>query len=127
MITIEEWAMIKHMHKQGVPKARIARELGLAPKTVDRAINTEEYPERKEQSQGSILDPYKEYINQRLDKYDLTATRVLREIQEQGYPGSYTILKDYVRQVKGAKPQPAFVRFETSPGEQAQMDWSDFG
>ncbi|MHA2313569.1 MAG: IS21 family transposase [Candidatus Thorarchaeota archaeon] len=127
MITIEEWAMIKHMHKQGVPKARIARELGLDPKTVDRAVNTEEHPERKEQSQGSILDPYKEYVNQRLDKYDLTATRILREIQEQGYPGSYTILKDYVRQVKGAKPQPAFVRFETSPGEQAQMDWSDFG
>ncbi len=92
MITIEEWVMIKHMHKQGVPKARIARELGLDPKTVDRAINTEEHPKRKEQSQGSILDPYKEYINQRLEKYDLTATRIQREITEQGYPGSYTIL-----------------------------------
>ena len=29
--------------------------------------------------------------------------------------------------MKGAKPRPAFVRFETSPGEQAQADWSDFG
>ena len=127
MITIEEWVMIKHMHKQGVPKARIARELGLDPKTVDRAINTEEHPERKEQSQGSILDPYKEYINQRLDKYDLTATRILREIHERGYPGSYTVVKRFVREVKGARPKPAFVRFETEPGEQAQMDWSDFG
>jgi transposase len=127
MITIEEWVMIKHMHKQGVPKARIARELGLDPKTVDRAINTEEHPKRKEQSQGSILDPYKEYINQRLEKYDLTATRIQREITERGYPGSYTILRQYVQQLKGAKPKPAFVRFETEPGEQAQMDWSDFG
>jgi transposase len=127
MITIEEWAMIKHMHRQGVPKARIARELGLDPKTVDRAIKTEEHPKRKERAQGSILDPYKEYINQRLEKYDLTATRILREIKERGYPGSYTILRNYVRQVKGAKPKPAFVRFETDPGEQAQMDWSDFG
>ncbi len=127
MITIEEWVMIKHMHKQGVPKARIARELGLDPKTVDRAINTEEHPERKGQSQGSILDPYKEYINQRLEKYDLTATRIQREIIERGYPGSYTILRQYVQQLKGAKPRPAFVRFETEPGEQAQMDWSDFG
>jgi len=126
MITIEEWAMIKHMHRQGVPKARIARELGLDPKTVDRAIKTEEHPKRKERAQGSILDPYREYINQRLEKYDLTATRILREIKERGYPGSYSILRNYVRQVKGAKPQPA-VRFETEPGEQAQMDWSDFG
>ena len=121
MISIEEWVMIKHMHRQGVPKSRIARELGLDPRTIDTAIKKEEHPKRKEQAQGSILDPYKEYINQRLEKYDLTATRILREIKERGYPGSYTILKNYVRQVKGAKPKPAFVRFETQPGEQAQM------
>ena len=24
VITLEDWAMIKHMHKQGVPKSRIA-------------------------------------------------------------------------------------------------------
>ena len=127
MITLEDWVMIKHMHKQGVPKSRIAREMGLSRETVRKAINEDGHPEGKRQSKGSILDPYKEYINQRLEKYDLTGTRILREIQEQGYPGSYTILKDYVRQVKGAKPKPAFVRFETPPGEQAQMDWSDFG
>jgi len=127
MITIEEWVMIKHLHGQGVPKARIARELGLDPKTVNRGIETEKHPKRKQQSRGSILDPYKEYINQRLEKYDLTASRILREVKERGYPGSYTILRNYVRQVKGAKPRPAFVRFETGPGEQAQMDWSDFG
>jgi transposase len=127
MITLEEWVMINHLHKQGVPKARIARELGLDPRTVDRAISLDEHPERKRQSRSSILDPYKDFIKQRLGKYDLTATRILREIQEQGYPGSYTIVKDYVRQVKGAKPKPAFVRFETEPGEQAQMDWSNFG
>ena len=92
-----------------------------------KAIGEDECPRHERQSGGSILDPYKDYVKQRLDKYDLTATRILREIEERGYPGSYTILKDYVRQVKGAKPKPAFVRFETAPGEQAQMDWSDFG
>lgn len=127
MITLEDWVMIKHMHKQGVPKTRIARELGLDRKTVRKAIGGDECPRHERQSGSSILDPYKDYIKQRLEKYDLTATRILREIKEQGYPGSYTILKDYVRQVKGVKPEPAFVRFETSPGEQAQMDWSDFG
>ena len=127
MITLEDWIMIKHLHKQGVPKTRIARELGLDRKTVMTAIDSDGCPKQERQSRGSILDTYKDYVNQRLDKYDLTATRILREIKEQGYPGSYSILKDYVRQVKGAKPKPAFVRFETSPGEQAQMDWSDFG
>ena len=58
MITIEEWVMIKHLHGQGVPKARIARELGLDPKTVNRAIATVEHPKRNQQSRWSILDPY---------------------------------------------------------------------
>lgn len=121
MITLEEWVMIKHMYNQGVPKARIARELGLNPKTVDKAINEDEPPQHKRHSRDSILDPYKDYINQRLDKYDLTATRILRDIKEQGYSmtslstGSYTILRNFVKQVKGDKPKPAFVRFETPP------------
>lgn len=127
MITLEDWIMIRHMHNQGVPKVRIARELGLDRKTVRKAISEDERPDGERQSRGSILDPYKDYIKQRLGKYDLTATRILREIKDQGYPGSYTILRQYVQQLKGVKPKPAFVRFETEPGEQAQMDWSDFG
>jgi len=127
MITLEDWVMIKHLHKEGVPKSRIAEELGLDRRTVDRAINEDKPPQQKRQSRSSILDPYKDYIKQRIDKYDLTGTRVLREIKECGYTGSYTILKDYIRELKGARPKPAFVRFETAPGEQAQADWSDFG
>ena len=127
MITLEEWVMIRHMYNQGVPKARIAKELGLDPKTVEKAIKEDNPPRQKRCSRDSILDPYKDYIKQRLDKYDLTATRILREVKERGYPGSYTILKDFVKQIKGDKPRPAFVRFETPPGEQAQVDWSDFG
>jgi transposase len=127
MITLEDWVMIKHLHKEGVPKSRIAEELGLDRRTVDKAIDEDKPPQQERQSRSSILDPYKDYVKQRIDKYDLTSTRVLREIKERGYPGSYTILKDYIRELKGVKPKPAFVRFETPPGEQAQMDWSDFG
>jgi len=39
MITLEGWVMIKHLHKEGVPKSRIAEELGLDRRTVDKAIN----------------------------------------------------------------------------------------
>lgn len=127
MIKLEDWVMIKHLYKEGVPITRIAKELGLDRKTVAKTINDEESPKYERQSKGSILDPYKDHIKQRIDKYDLTATRMLREIKERGYSGSYTILRDYIRELKGIKPKPAFVRFETPPGEQAQVDWSDFG
>ena len=96
MITLEGWVMIKHLHKEGVPKSRIAEELGLDRRTVDKAIDEDKPPQQERQSRNSILDPYKDYVKQRIDKYDLTSTRVLREIKERGYPGSYTILKDYI-------------------------------
>ena len=61
MITLEDWIMIRHMHNQGVPKVRIAKELGLDRKTVSKAISEGEHPESERQSRGSILDPYKDY------------------------------------------------------------------
>jgi IS30 family transposase len=36
MLRMEDWAMIKLLHKQGVSKSRIAKELGVDRKTVDR-------------------------------------------------------------------------------------------
>ena len=60
MITLEEWVMINHLYKQGVSKASIARELGLDPRTVDRAIKLDQHPEHKRKLRSSILDPYKD-------------------------------------------------------------------
>ena len=78
MITLEDWIMIRHMHNQGVPKVRIARELGLDRKTVREAISEDGYPKGERQSRGSVLDPYRDYIKQRLAKlYDNMKTVVL--------------------------------------------------
>ena len=63
MITLEDWVMIKHLHKEGVPKSRIARDLGLDRRTVDKAINEDKPPQQERQSRRSILDPYKGYKN----------------------------------------------------------------
>jgi len=44
MISLEKWIMIKHLYREGVPKARIASELGIDPKTVDKALNEDDRP-----------------------------------------------------------------------------------
>ncbi len=49
------------------------------------------------------------------------------EIQKRGYEGSYTQVKKVVRAWRWEQQERAFVRFETAPGEQAQMDWGHFG
>ena len=48
---------------------------------------------------------------------------LLRELRSRGYDGSYTILADYVRPRRRQRQLQATVRFETAPGEQAQVDW----
>jgi transposase len=51
---------------------------------------------------------------------------LLRELRAQGYTGSYTILKAYLQPLRRRRAVAATVRFETKPGEQAQVDFGRF-
>ena len=48
---------------------------------------------------------------------------LLERLQEAGYDGGTSILKDYVHPFRPPKKLPAVRRYETAPGKQAQMDW----
>jgi transposase len=48
---------------------------------------------------------------------------LLRLLREQGYQGGHTNLKDYVKNFRPPKQAPAVPRYETKPGEYAQVDW----
>jgi transposase len=53
----------------------------------------------------------------------ISATVLLREIQEQGYRGGISQLKALIRPLRPVKDDP-LVRFETAPGEQLQADFT---
>lgn len=126
-ISNKEWIMLKVLLEEGVPQTRIADQLNIDRKTVARHAEDIEPPAHERNARYSNLDPFKPHIQQRLAKYDLTAMKLYAEVAAQGYRGSYPVVQRYVRQIRPPKPQPAFVRFETAPGQQAQMDWSPFG
>jgi hypothetical protein len=75
------------------------------------------------------LDGFHDQIDERIQKR-LKVTRILREIRELGYQGGRTILAQYVRQRRPAltveRSKPIKRRFETGPGEEAQIDFSPF-
>ncbi len=130
MITKEAWVDIKTLHRQGHSIRTIARELGISRKTVRRHLRSEEPPRYQRKKRASILDPYKDYLRSRLEALpELPATVLLRELQAQGYEGKITVVKDFVRPLRAERKrlQELTVRFETPPGEQAQVDWSEFG
>jgi transposase len=108
--------------------SEIARTTGRSRVTVRKYIHSQVPPTPERRSKRpSKLDDYKEYINQRLQDYPLTAARIYREIQEQGFAGRYTIVKDYVRETRPKVGVPAVYRYETKPGVQAHVNWAKCG
>ena len=129
MIKLGEVVMIFDLHRQGLTVSAIARELGLDRKTVRRCIKrgleAPVYGPRKPRQR--LIDPFVLYLRERVTAYPgLTGRRLLRELRERGYAGGYTAVTDMLRQIRPA-PLPRFeVRFETPPGEQAQVDFAQF-
>jgi transposase len=123
------WAEIKRLY--GIEKVKIteiARRLRLDRKTVRRAVRAERVPVVvRVIKTPPLLEPYKPYIADRLKTYPrLPATVLLREIKQQGYPGSLRILQEYLHDIRPTAKE-VYLRIETPPGEQAQCDWANIG
>jgi len=127
MILREMSMQIKHLSEDGVPKARIARQLGVSRQTVYNHLNREEVFPKVRAQRASKLDGYKDAIRTRLELFDLPGTVLLQELRLQGYTGGITILREFIRPLKASLVRRVTERFETTPGRQAQMDWGERG
>ena len=129
MVKLGEVVMILDLDRQGLTVSAIARELGVDRKTVSRYIarglEPPVYGPRKPRKR--LIDPFVPYLRGRVVAYPgLTGRRLLRELRERGYEGGYTAITDLLRDIRPA-PLLAFeVRFETPPGDQAQVDFAQF-
>lgn len=128
MLTQELVVEIHVLHRQGKSIRSISKELGLSRNTVRRCLRegcrTPNYGPRPER--GSKLDPYKEYIHERIEAAKpkwIPATVMYREIKSLGYIGKEGIVRNYLRSRKPATVDPV-VRFETRPGQQLQIDFT---
>jgi transposase len=125
MLRKEDFILIKSLHQRGVYQKDIAEELGVHPRTVSRALKRDSAPNPKRKNRGSKLDPYKSKIDHLLQEDVWNAVVILREIQEDGYSGGITILREYIQPKRVMRASKATVRFETKPGQQMQSDWAE--
>jgi len=127
MITPEEWLSIKTLKQKGHSQRQIAKILGISRNTVKKHLtNTKQPSYKREAPYLSVIDNFKDYIQERLEKYPkLSADRIYREITEKGFSGSYETVARYIRLHQRKKTPQAYERFETLPGQQAQVDWGE--
>lgn len=117
---------VKRLIREKVPKAQIARQLGVSRQTIYNWLD-EMDSDQPPVSRSSKLDPFKPYLETRLESFDLPSTVLLDELRERGYDGGITILRDLVSDIKDRHVTRLVDRFETEPGRQAQVDWASCG
>jgi len=130
MISSEQRAEIRRLFfAEHWKVGTIAVALGLHHDTVANALETHRFESRRSGGERpSILDAYKPLIVETLEQHPrLRATRLYEMVRARGYTGGVVVVRRYVRGVRPAPRSEAYLRMDTLPGEQAQVDWASFG
>ena len=105
----------------------IATELDVHADTVKKAIESDTFVSCGPRSRRSLLDPFKPFIVETLKQHPrLRATRLFDMLSGRGFEGSERQLRRYVAKVRPTRQREAYLRLNTMPGEQGQMDWGHF-
>src|SRR5690349_20234150 len=127
MISPETRAQIRrYFYAEHWKVGTIARELGVHPDAVRHAIETQRLG-GGQPVRPSMVDPYLGFIRETLEQHPrLRATRIYQMAHDRGYAGSVGQFRRTVARLRPQIREP-FLRLETFPGEQGQVDWAHFG
>ncbi len=108
----------------------IARTLGISRNTVKKYVEGEVIPgNRKPQMRSKpVTGPFRDKVADILEqdkqewrKQRHTAQRIYDNLRKEGYQGSYSSVRDMVRELKSHTE--VYIPLEFDPGEAAQVDW----
>src|SRR5713101_2442069 len=131
MLRVDEWIAMRELGRRGVAVSEIARRTGRDRKTVRKVLAEASPQVQRAPAVGRVgkLDPFREYLQQRIAQGCLNGAVLLDEIRGLGYTGRISILRAFLTPVRRelVRAREATERFETGPGQQAQVDWAKFG
>jgi transposase len=127
MISDERQAEILRLHfAEKWRVGTIATQLGMHHTTIERVLG--QAGVQAVTSRPSMLDPYLPLIIETLKKYPrLRSSRLFEMARERGYRGGPDHFRHAVSRLRPRPAAEAFLRLQTLPGEQGQVDWGHFG
>lgn len=88
---------VQRLQGLGWSKQTIARELGQPLRTIHRYAHAPVFPARKRRTRPpGQLAPFRRYLEQRLEDGCGNAAQLWRELQEQGFTGSYSAVHAWI-------------------------------
>jgi transposase len=119
---------VRALHEEGVPKKKIARQLGVDRRTVRKYISRiargASAPLRSRVP--SKLDSFRDVIESKVGQ-GLSATQIYQDLcGTAGFDACYETVKRAVRVLRRTEPE-VYCRMNFAPGEEAQIDFGDIG
>lgn len=88
---------VRAAHQRGINKRAIAHEFGISRLTIRRYLQAKEFPERAPRQRRSELDSFRGYLEKRWAEGCHNASQLCRELQQQGYSGRRSRVKEYLQ------------------------------
>jgi transposase len=123
----ERWEEIRRMRVEGQAVSQIARATGLDRKTVRRCLRQSQWTAyRRTQTAQTLLSAHMGWLAERAPQVNFSAQILYQELRaSRGYGGGYDTVRNAVRPLRTEAAAAALTqrRFDTLPGQQAQVDW----
>jgi transposase len=111
------YTQVRERHDQGHSQRQIARQLAIDRETVSRFLRADEFPQRATRKRIKLIDRYADYLAQRWQEGCHNAMELTRQLEKQGFTGSYHMVRRYISQWHDSKgeanqtqPAPAIRR-----------------
>ena len=110
--------------KDLINKSEIARRFNCSINTVNKYLNIQAN-NNSTRKYTSKLDDFKGIIIEKTDDFSANGRAIFNFIKDKGFTGSYGTVSKFIREHKQEEQNKATMRFETTPGFQAQVDWKE--
>jgi len=132
MLTVDQFALIRQLRRDGLTIRQIADQLHHSPKTILKALENPEPVSARASAPrpAPVFGPFRPFVDAILAadeaaprKQRHTASQIFRRlVAEQGYTGKYDQVRRYLRQ-RRLDRRETFIPLEHRPGVRAEADF----